>query len=120
MSVRRRSRAPTRGRLERSAPVFAALGDQTRLRVVLLLGGDGPASIARLTAGTNVTRQAVTKHLHVLEDAGLVQSSRMGRESVWQLNPAQLDEARGCLSEISEEWDEALARLRTLVEERHG
>jgi DNA-binding transcriptional ArsR family regulator len=117
MSVKRRSRPATRGRLERSAPVFAALGDATRLRVVVLLCGDGPASIARLTAGTNVTRQAVTKHLHVLEDAGLVQSSRMGRESVWELNPAHLDEARRRLSEMSGQWDKALARLRTLVEE---
>ena len=117
MSVKRRSRPATRRRLEQSAPVFAALGDATRLRVVMLLCGDGPASIARLTAGTHVTRQAVTKHLHVLEDAGLVQSSRMGRESVWELNPAHLDEARRRLSEISGQWDKALARLRTLVEE---
>ena len=117
MSVRRRNRARTKGRLERSAPVFAALGDETRLRVVMLLCGDGPASIARLTAGTKVTRQAVTKHLHVLEDAGLVQSSRVGRESVWELTPAQLDEARRCLDGISGQWDKALARLRTLVEE---
>lgn len=116
MSVRRRNRGPTRERLQQSAPVFAALGDETRLRVVMLLCGDGPASIARLTAGTNVTRQAVTKHLHVLEDAGLVRSSRMGRESVWQLNPDHLDEARRHLSEISGQWDKALARLRTLVE----
>ena len=117
MSVRRRSRALAGGRLERSAPVFAALGDETRLRVVMRLCGDGPASIARLTAGTNVTRQAVTKHLHVLEDAGLVHSSRVGRESVWELNPAQLDEARRRLSEISGQWDKSLVRLRTLVEE---
>jgi DNA-binding transcriptional ArsR family regulator len=117
MSVRARNSAATRGRVERSAPVFAALGDQTRLRVVMLLCGDGPASIARLTAGTSVTRQAVTKHLHVLEGAGLVRSARMGRESVWRLNPDHLDEARRRLSEISGQWDKALARLRTIVEE---
>jgi DNA-binding transcriptional ArsR family regulator len=104
-------------RLERSAPVFAALGDETRLRVVMLLCGDGPASISRLTAGTNVTRQAVTKHLKVLENAGLVQSSRVGRESVWELSPRQLGEARRLLSEMSGQWDHALARLRTLVED---
>jgi DNA-binding transcriptional ArsR family regulator len=117
MSVRRHRRAPTRRGLERSAPVFAALGDETRLRVVMLLCGEGPASIAGLTAGTNVTRQAVTKHLHVLEDAGLVRSSRIGRKSIWELNPAQLDEVRRRLSEISGQWDKSLARLRNLVEE---
>jgi DNA-binding transcriptional ArsR family regulator len=116
MSVKQRHRA-ARARVERSAPIFAALGDATRLRVVMLLCGEGPASIARLTAGTHVTRQAVTKHLHVLEDAGLVRSSRLGRESVWVVNTAQLEEARRHLSEISGQWDTALARLRTLVEE---
>lgn len=104
-------------RLARSAPVFAALGDKTRLRVVMRLCGDGPASIARLTAGASVTRQAVTKHLHVLEDAGLVRSSRVGRESVWELNPDHLNEARRYLSDISGQWDKALARLRALVDE---
>ena len=103
--------------MERSAPVFAALGDATRLRVVMLLCGDGPASIARLTAGTHVTRQAVTKHLHVLKQAGLVRSSRLGRESVWAVNTARLDEARQRLSDISGQWDDALSRLRALVEE---
>lgn len=117
MPVRTRNRAVTRVRLARSAPVFAALGDKTRLRVVMRLCGDGPASIARLTAGTSVTRQAVTKHLHVLEDAGLVRSSRVGRESVWELNPDHLNEARRYLSDISGQWDKALARLRALVEE---
>jgi DNA-binding transcriptional ArsR family regulator len=117
MSVNRRSRTAARVRLERSAPVFAALGDATRLRVVMLLCGEGPASIAQLTAGTHVTRQAVTKHLHVLADAGLVQSARRGREHVWELNPAHLEEARRRLSEISGQWDKSLARLRSLVEE---
>jgi DNA-binding transcriptional ArsR family regulator len=117
MSIKRRNRAALRGRVERSAPVFAALGDATRLRVVMLLCGDGPASIARLTAGTHVTRQAVTKHLRVLQDAGLVRSSRLGRESLWVVNTSQLDEARKRLSEISGQWDDALARLRVLVEE---
>jgi len=117
MSAGRRSGTATSRHLARSAPVFAALGDETRLRVVMRLWGDGPASIARLTTGTRVTRQAVTKHLHVLEDAGLVRSSCVGRERVWQLNPDHLDEARRCLSDISGQWDSALARLRTLVEE---
>ena len=116
MSIRRRHKAAARERIERSAPVFAALGDATRLRVVMLLCGDGPASIARLTTGTHVTRQAVTKHLRVLEDAGLVQGSRLGRESIWAVNPTQLDEAQRILSEISGQWDSALARLKALVE----
>lgn len=96
--------------------MFAALGDATRLRVVMLLCQGGPASIARLTAGTHVTRQAVTKHLHVLTDAGLVKSSRLGRESLWELEPAPLEEARQCLDSISAQWDDALARLKTFVE----
>jgi DNA-binding transcriptional ArsR family regulator len=96
--------------------VFAALGDGTRLRVVSLLCSDGPASIARLTAGTHVTRQAVAKHLRVLEEAGLVRSSRLGRESVWELKPEQLAEARRCLDRISAQWDRALTSLKMFVE----
>jgi DNA-binding transcriptional ArsR family regulator len=115
MSTRRRSTAP-RARLERAAPVFAALGDGTRLRVVMLLCDGGPASIARLTAGTDVTRQAVTKHLRTLEDAGLVRVSRLGRETVWELRPEQLAEARLCLDRLSSQWDRALASLKLFVE----
>ena len=102
--------------LERSAPVFAALGDGTRLRVVMLLCDGGPASIARLTHGTAVSRQAVTKHLHVLEAAGLVQSARLGRESVWELKPEQLVEAHRTLDRISAQWEQALTRLQRFVE----
>lgn len=102
--------------LERSAPVFAALGDGTRLRVVMLLCSGGPASIVRLTDGTAVTRQAVAKHLRVLEAAGLVRSARMGRESVWTLNPEQLVAARRCLDQISAQWDQALSSLQRFVE----
>jgi DNA-binding transcriptional ArsR family regulator len=103
-------------RLRASAPVFAALGDETRLRLVTRLGTDGPLSIARLTTGTDVTRQAVTKHLHVLADAGLARASRQGRERLWELAPEPLEEARRCLDLISEQWDEALARLKAAVE----
>jgi len=101
----------------RAAPVFAALGDETRLGLVQRLSGAGPLSIARLTEGTDVTRQAVTKHLHVLEAAGVVRSSRAGRENVWELSPAPLEVARGYLAQISAQWDDVLARLRRFVED---
>jgi DNA-binding transcriptional ArsR family regulator len=96
--------------------VFAALGDQTRLRLVGRLGAEGPLSIARLTAGTRVTRQAVTKHLRVLAEAGLARGVRRGREQVWRLEPEPLDEARRSLDVISKRWDEALGRLKAMVE----
>ena len=99
-----------------SAPLFRALGDETRLRLVFRLCGGSPMSITRLTAGSNVTRQAITKHLHVMEKAGLVRSRRRGRESVWQLDERRLKEARRHLEQISKQWDEALGRLRALVE----
>src|SRR4051812_2925206 len=94
------------------APVFAALGDETRLRLVSRLCAQGPLSIAKLTEGTDVTRQAITKHLHVLEDAGLVRGTREGRENVWELEPRRLQVARDFLGQISERWDEALDRLK--------
>lgn len=101
----------------RSAPVFAALGDETRLLLVRRLCSGGPLSIARLTEGTTVSRQAITKHLEVLKRAGLVRSSRRGRERIWRLEPEQLDEARQWLDVISAQWDAALERLRLAVEE---
>jgi DNA-binding transcriptional ArsR family regulator len=99
-----------------SAPVFAALGDETRLRLVDRLCEHGPLSIAKLSAGADVTRQAITKHLHVLADAGLVRGTRDGRENVWQLEPRRLQEARGYLDLISTQWDEAIDRLKAFVE----
>lgn len=108
----------TRSRGTRSdAPVFAALGDQTRLRLVARLGSEGPLSIARLTESTDVTRQAVAKHLRVLADAGLARSVRKGRERLWQLDAARLDEARQSLARIAARWDEALGRLKAALEE---
>src|SRR5580704_175933 len=103
-------------RPEVSASLFAALGDEIRLRLVSRLCDDGPMSIARLTAGSKVTRQAITKHLRVMEGAGLVRSKRHGRESVWQLEQRRLADARHYLDLISKQWDEALGRLRKLVE----
>jgi DNA-binding transcriptional ArsR family regulator len=100
-----------------SAPVFAALGDETRLRLVARLCDDGPMPIVRLTVDSNVTRQAITKHLHVLEEAGLVRSTRRGRESVWRVERRRLEDARHYLDLISKQWDDALGRLRQLVED---
>jgi DNA-binding transcriptional ArsR family regulator len=105
------------GALRRSAPVFAALGDRTRLTLVKTLSEGPPRSIARLTQGSALTRQAITKHLRVLEGAGLVRAERRGRESLYALEPAPIDEARRALERISREWDVALARLRSFVEE---
>jgi DNA-binding transcriptional ArsR family regulator len=102
--------------LKDSAPVFAALGDETRLRLVALLSTGGPTSITQLTAGCDVTRQAITKHLHVLSDAGLVKGTRDGRASVWELDPRRLEAARRSLALISKQWDDALGRLKTFVE----
>jgi DNA-binding transcriptional ArsR family regulator len=97
---------------------FAALGDPTRLWLVSRLCDDGPMSIARLTAGSRVTRQAITKHLRVMERAGLVHGARRGRESVWQLDQVRVRRARRYLDLISRQWDEKLARLRAFVEDR--
>jgi len=97
--------------------MFAALGDQTRLRLVARLGSEGPLSIARLTDGTDVTRQAVTKHLRVLADAGLARGVRQGREQVWQLEAGRLEEARRSLERIAQRWDAVLLRLQAAVEE---
>jgi DNA-binding transcriptional ArsR family regulator len=99
-----------------SAPIFAALGDETRLRLVARLCSGGPQSIARLTAGSEVTRQAVTKHLLVLADAGLVRGMRQGRESRWALKPEQLEVARHYLELISERWTERLEALERHLE----
>jgi DNA-binding transcriptional ArsR family regulator len=113
----RRPRVTTRSRgLENSALIFAALGDETRLRLVGRLSVDGPLSIARLTEGGSVTRQAVTKHLQVLAGAGLACSARLGRESVWELEPEPLEAARRCLDGISAQWDDALDRFKKFIE----
>lgn len=109
--------AVRRARARSSAPLFAALGDETRLRLVSRLCDDGPLSIVKLTAGTNITRQAITKHLHVLEHAGVVRERRRGRVSVWQVQARRLAEAQRYLAQISTQWDEALGRLREWVED---
>jgi len=113
MSARRNASAA----LAEAAPVFAALGAATRLKVVSKLCKDGPTSTAGLSAGTGVTRQAITKHLDTLEAAGVVRSKRAGRERIWEIETARLERARRCLDEIGEQWDAALARLQAFVED---
>lgn len=98
------------------APLFAALGDENRLRLVLRLCASGPMSISRLAAGSNVTRQGVTKHLRVMEKAGLVSSRRRGRFSFWQVDQHRVQEAQQYLEQISAQWDRALERLKAFVE----
>ena len=114
--MRRTPSARTRAEFADSAPLFAALGDETRLRLVARLCDGGPTSIAKLTEGFAITRQAITKHLRVMEEAGLVHSAQAGRESVWQLESKRLEDAQRYLAEISTEWDQALIRLKRFVE----
>jgi len=102
--------------LRKGAPVFAALGDETRLRILAKLSTGGPLSITQLTDGETVTRQAITKHLAVLADAGLVHDVRRGRERHWELDLAPLGVVRSCLDLVSQRWDQRLERLRSLVE----
>ena len=110
----RRAAAARRGDV---APVFAALGDPTRLAVVARLSREGPQSIARLQSGSAVTRQAITKHLDVLARAGLVRDEWRGRERVFDLETARLRDAQRYLDDVSRTWDEALARLAAFVED---
>lgn len=102
--------------LRNSAPIFAALGDETRLRLIAVLCAGGAMSIAQLTSGTDITRQAITKHLQVLADAGLVHDVKVGRERLWEFEPTQLEEARRSLEAIGAQWDQALQKLKMAVE----
>ena len=111
-----RASATTAARVRDAAPLFAALGDETRLRLLGRLSSGGPGSIAQLSAKAGVSRQAITKHLEVLSGAGLVLSSRAGRERIWELEPQRLADAHRYLDTISQQWDEALSRLKVLVE----
>ncbi len=102
---------------ERTAPVFAAMGDATRLRLVSRLCDGSPRSISQLTEGLDLTRQGVTKHLHVLEEAGIVQSDRVGRESRFTYIPDSIEPLRSYLDTVSAQWDDALSRLKSFVED---
>ncbi len=111
-----RRSASTLKALRNSAPVFAALGDEMRLRLVAVLCAGGAMSITQLTSGTEITRQAITKHLAVLATAGLVRHVKVGRERLWEFEPAQMVEARRSLDMIAQQWDHALAKLKRAVE----
>ena len=116
MSRRPRSRAPRVHVARAHAPVFAALGDQTRLALVAKLSDGRPYSISELTSGSRLTRQAITKHLRVLEGAGLVRHVRAGRERRFELDPRPIHDLRRYLDSVSAQWDQALARLKSFVE----
>jgi DNA-binding transcriptional ArsR family regulator len=115
MSQKRRSRMATKRRAR--APVFAALGDKTRLALVAKLCGGQPYSISRLTQGSKLTRQAITKHLRVLESAGIVRSVRTGRETRFEFDPQPIEGMKGYLDFVSQQWDQALSRLKSFVED---
>jgi DNA-binding transcriptional ArsR family regulator len=100
-----------------AAAVFFALGDDTRLSVVRKLGAGGALSATALSDGAKVTRQAIVKHLQVLEGAGLVRPAKRGREVLWALEPGRLADARTFLEDVSASWDRALERLRAMVED---
>jgi DNA-binding transcriptional ArsR family regulator len=112
-----RATRSTPSRRRNYAPIFAALGDETRLSLVSKLSGGEPHSISRLTEGTRLTRQAVTKHLNVLKDAHIVRSVKAGRESLYELDPEPIREVRDYMDLVSERWDAALARLKKMVED---
>jgi DNA-binding transcriptional ArsR family regulator len=99
------------------APVFDALGDPNRLRIIVRLCDSGPSSTSQVTSVVPVSRQAASKHLQLLESAGLVTSSRRGRERVWTLQTERLARAGDYLSQLSRRWDAAVERLRAYVED---
>jgi DNA-binding transcriptional ArsR family regulator len=101
-----------------AVPLFAALGDATRLGLLRRLSAEGPLSISRLSEGTGVTRQAVTRHLHALGRAGLVRDARRGRERVFALDLKRLEKAKQYLDLVAGQWDAAADRLKAFVEDR--
>lgn len=101
---------------EQVAPLFAALSDSTRLQLVAQLSSEGPQSISALAQDTSISRQAVTKHLRILEDTGLAASRRTGRKRIFELRPEQLSKVHRHLDKIAKQWDQTLDRLKTYVE----
>jgi len=116
MSQKRRS--STAARRFAHAPVFAALGDETRLALLARLSEGRRCSISQLTHGSKLTRQAITKHLRVLERAGIVHAVREGRESLFEFDSVPIEEVKDYLNRISAQWDQALSRLKSFVEAR--
>jgi DNA-binding transcriptional ArsR family regulator len=111
--VKRKSSAQSSQNLAR---VFAALGDPTRLKLVAVLCSGGALSSSQLTANTYISRQAVTKHLQVLSDAGVTRDMKAGRERLWQLEPARIEDAKRSLEVIGQQWEAALGKLKAFAE----
>jgi DNA-binding transcriptional ArsR family regulator len=113
--------ASAQARLARQSPkaamVFAALGDPTRLALVVRLCDGSRCSIAQLSDGQPLTRQAISKHLRVLEDSHVVRSERAGRENLYVLDPRPIENLRSYIELVSRQWDTALSRLKSFVEE---
>ena len=103
--------------LFKAAPLFAALGDPARLAIITRLSGHGPLPTVQLQQSAGVSRQATTKHLQVLENAGLLQSDRVGRDRQWRMHTERFSAARDYLDRIARQWDKRLQRLRAFVEE---
>jgi DNA-binding transcriptional ArsR family regulator len=116
MSSKRASAVVDPRLLRQHAPVFAALSDETRLSLLATLSAGVPCSISQLTADSKMSRQAITKHLRVLENAGLVRGEAAGRERRFELEAKPLEEIRDYLNLVSKQWDKALTRLKKLVE----
>lgn len=114
------SASRARARAPEAAPVFAALGDTTRLGLVRRLSTEGPLSITRLSEGSGMSRQAITRHLHALGKVGLVRDAREGREHLFSLDLKRLEVARQYLDQVSAQWDAAAVRLKAFVEEDEG
>lgn len=112
-SIRRKRRAQLKSR----ASVFAALGDETRLALIGKLSNGPAQSISRLAEDSTLTRQAITKHLRVLEGAGVVHNVRVGRESRFEFRLQPLKELQSYLERVSDQWEQALERLRSFVED---
>jgi len=108
--------AKPRSALADRASIFAALGDETRLSLIGKLSAGPPQSISRLAEGSPLTRQAITKHLRILEGAGVVHGARVGRESLFEFRPAPLKELQSYLERVSDQWEQALGRLKSFVE----
>src|SRR5580692_1670462 len=117
MSPKRKAAAAKLKPLQNCAPVFAALGDEIRLRLVAALCVGSAMSITRLTSGTEISRQAVTKHLGVLAAAGLVRDVKVGRERLWEFEPTQLEEGGRTLGSLAHKGNHALAKLKLAVED---
>ncbi len=104
-------------KLAEGAPLFAALGDKTRLTIVARLCNEGPLSVVRLCEGSAISRQAISKHLGALSKAGFVRSELSGRERIYSLERKRIAEVQRHLDRISQQWDAAIERLRAFTED---